>query len=314
MTGVEMQNRTTSAAWIRGVVKTFSSQGLDVPRLFADVGLDYTGLEDPELRWPTEQVSRLWTLAVERSRNPAIALFNPHVVRPDHYGVVGYAMMSSANLHAGLERLIRYLGIVSDAATISLAKGKGGQWVRLDLYGGAAPVPRQRMEYGLLTLLTFCRWMMGWNLAPVSVCFSYPPPIDLRPYNVAFGCDCQFDMDFNAFLMSDKDLKSRLPTAIPQLEELHDRIAGTALSKLHTPTTARRAGDAISRRLQDGSPRRAQIAVDLGVSDHTLQRRLADEGMSFTDLVDADSQRNRALSLGRPTGDVHRDRLHSGLF
>lgn len=171
VTGVEMQNRTTSAAWIRGVVKTFSSQGLDVPRLFADVGLDYTGLEDPELRWPTEQVSRLWTLAVERSRNPAIALFNPHVVRPDHYGVVGYAMMSSANLHAGLERLIRYLGIVSDAATISLAKGKGGQWVRLDLYGGAAPVPRQRMEYGLLTLLTFCRWMMGWISRP-SPCAS----------------------------------------------------------------------------------------------------------------------------------------------
>jgi AraC-like DNA-binding protein len=86
-------------------------------------------------------------------------------------------------------------------------------------------------------------------------------------------------------------------TAIPQLEELHDRIAGTALSNLHAPTTARRAGDVISRRLQDGSPRRAQIAADLGVSDHTLQRRLADEGMSFTDLVDATRREIARLHL-----------------
>ena len=38
--------------------------------------------------------------------------------------------------------------------------------------------------------------------------------------------------------------------------------------------------------LQDGSPRRPQIASDLSVSDHTFQRRLSDEGTSFTELVD----------------------------
>jgi AraC-like DNA-binding protein len=38
--------------------------------------------------------------------------------------------------------------------------------------------------------------------------------------------------------------------------------------------------------LQDGSPRRPQIASDLGLSDHTFQRRLSDEGTSFIELVD----------------------------
>jgi AraC-like DNA-binding protein len=39
-------------------------------------------------------------------------------------------------------------------------------------------------------------------------------------------------------------------------------------------------------RLQDGAPRRSQIASDLGLSEHTFQRRLGGEGTSFTKLVD----------------------------
>ncbi len=41
------------------------------------------------------------------------------------------------------------------------------------------------------------------------------------------------------------------------------------------------------RRLQNGPPRRAQIAAGLFMSDHAFRRRLAEEGTSFSDLVDA---------------------------
>jgi hypothetical protein len=43
-------------------------------------------------------------------------------------------MMSSPDLLTGLERLIRYLRIVSDAVSISLDPGEGGRWVKLDLW------------------------------------------------------------------------------------------------------------------------------------------------------------------------------------
>jgi hypothetical protein len=66
-----MNHRTTSSTWIRGVANTLSAQGLDTASLFADAGLDLAALDDPERRWPTEQVSLLWSLAAERSGNPA---------------------------------------------------------------------------------------------------------------------------------------------------------------------------------------------------------------------------------------------------
>ncbi|HEY2535052.1 MAG TPA: AraC family transcriptional regulator ligand-binding domain-containing protein, partial [Xanthobacteraceae bacterium] len=112
--------RTTSSSWMRGVASTLAAQGLDVSALFAEAGLSIGQLQSPEYRWPTEEASRLWALAAERSGNPDIALSNPHLPRPDQYGVVGYVMMSSPDLQAGLMRLIRYLRVVSDAAVITL--------------------------------------------------------------------------------------------------------------------------------------------------------------------------------------------------
>ena len=43
-----------------------------------------------------------------------------NVARPKAFDAVGYAMMSCANLLAGVERLERYLLILSDALTLHL--------------------------------------------------------------------------------------------------------------------------------------------------------------------------------------------------
>ncbi len=280
--------RTTSSAWVQGISDTL--EGMDVAALFAEAGLDLDVLDDPDHRFPTERISLLWSLAAERSGNPAIALTNPHVARPVHYGVVGYAMMSSPNLLIALGRLVRYLRLVSDAASISLPADRHGRWIRLDLLGGARGIPRQRYEYGLLTLLTFCRWMTGRALHPLSASFSHTRPVDERPYIEAFQCPLSFAAEFNGFCLAEEDLASTLPTSVPALAEIHDEVARRGLKRLKSPVTALRVQDAIRKRLQDGAPRRAQIAADLHLSDHTLRRHLAAEHTSFSKLVDETRQ------------------------
>ena len=162
-------HRTTSSAWMRGVANTMRAQGLDAAELFAEIGLSIADLDDPDYRWPTEQASRLWTLATERSGNPDIGLSNPHLPRPDQYGIVGYAMMSSPDLLAGLRRLIRYICLVSDAVTITLEPGAGGRWMRLELYGGECPnsPPALRLRH---------------------IDVAYAVPMDARPATKPAGC------------------------------------------------------------------------------------------------------------------------------
>src|SRR5262249_5978444 len=93
-----MAKRTTSAVWVKGIAEMLGAEGLDVAGLFAAAGIDRSALEGPAARLQTEKLSHLWELAVERSRNPAIALAQHQVARPAAFDVVGYTMMSCADL------------------------------------------------------------------------------------------------------------------------------------------------------------------------------------------------------------------------
>jgi AraC-like DNA-binding protein len=281
-----VNKRTTSSTWMRRVANTLSAQGLDVAALFAQAGLRIEYLEHVDFRWPTEGISKLWTIAAERSGNPDIGLSNPHAPRPDHYGLVGYSMMSSPDLETSLARRIRYLSLVSDAATITLDPGKGGKWTRVELFSGECPIPRQRYDYLLLTLLAFCGWMLGRPLRPLAAAFRHHPPNSLAAYNEAFNAPLQFDAPFSGLLISSEDLASKLPTAAPELVDLHDRMAEQALRSLENADVSHRARQAVACRLLDGAPLRSTIAAALNMSDHTFQRRLTSEGTSFSKLVD----------------------------
>jgi AraC-like DNA-binding protein len=278
--------RTISSAWMRGIADTLSAHQLDASSLFKEAGLAIANLDDCDFRWPTEGISRLWSIAAERSRNPDIGLFNRHTARPDQYGLAGYAMMSSPSIESGLVRLTRYNRLVSNAAIFTLEPGVGGKWMRLELFGGDCPIPRQRYDHAIVTLLTFCRWTLGRPLKPLAVSFRHPSPTSLAAYDDAFAAPLQFDAPFSGFLISDEDLACKLPTSSPELADLHDRLAGQALLKLERSDVSHRARNAVVRHLPDGAPQRSVIAVKLNMSDHTFQRRLAAEGTSFTELVD----------------------------
>jgi AraC-like DNA-binding protein len=288
-----MSKRATSAVWVRSIVDMLAAEGLDVRALLAAAGIDPVTLDTPGARLSTEQISRLWELAVERSGNPAIGLAQHEVARPASFDVVGYAMMSCADLRAAFERLIRYMLILSDALTMTLSKEHGGFRMTFELFGGSRPVPRQRIEFIIVTLIGFCRWVSGREVHPLAIELPYPAPADLAPYRVAFRCPVSFDAPATSLLFAHSDLTAPLPTSNPQLAELHARFAGDYLRHFDHAQTSHRAREVIIRRLPDGEPRRNKVAGELCMSERTLQRRLEEEATSFLQLLD-DTRRELA--------------------
>src|SRR5215467_557119 len=276
---------SSAAFWVKGVAETLKAEGLDVAALFHEAGLDTTALSDPDSRFPTERVSLLWQLAVARSGNPAIGLANSNVVKPASFDVVAYTMMSSPHLRGVLERLSRYVAIVSDAASLVVEEDDEGYRMILELFGGGQPVPRQRFEFDLITILSFFRWVTNRDLRPLAFELRFPPPADLRPYQEAFKCPLRFNASANALLFARADVISPLPTAHPVLAQVHERLASEHLHQVR-PQTSSRARAAIIRRLPGGEPRRAEIADALEMSARTLHRRLGEEGTSFLHLLD----------------------------
>src|SRR5260221_3523846 len=294
-----MRKRMTSAVWVKGIAEMLAAEGLDVRALFAGAEIALAGLDAPGMRLPTEKISRLWELAAQRSGNPAIGLAQHRVAKPAAFDVVGYTMMSCANLVDGFERLVRYMLILSDALTMILSEERGLYRVTFELFGGDRTVPRQRIEFILVTVLTFCRWIAGREVHLLAVELAYPEPADPAPYRDAFGCQPQFGARGNGLLFSLAELKQPLPTSNPILAELHERYAGEYLRHFDHALTSYRVREVIIRRLPDGEPRRDTVAGALHMSERTLQRRLEDEDTTFLQLLD-DTRRELAEQyLGR---------------
>ena len=294
-----MSKLTTSAVWVKGVADMLDAEGLDARALLVSAGIDPATLDVADGRLPTEKISRLWELAVERSGNPAIGLAQHQVVRPASFDVVGYTMMSSADLCTAFERLIRYLLILSDAFTMAIGKEDAGYRVTFELFGGERPIPRQRMEFIVVTVIGFCRWISGRNVHPVAIESPYPAPADLAPYRAAFRCPVAFEAPRNSMLFAAADMVAPLPASNPVLAEMHERFAGDYLRHFDHAQTSYRAREVIIRKLPDGEPRRDDVAAELCMSERTLQRRLDEEATSFVQLLD-DTRRDLAEQyLGR---------------
>ncbi|HGN0775696.1 TPA: AraC family transcriptional regulator, partial [Pseudomonas aeruginosa] len=53
-----MPERTTLSSWVQGIVLALELEGLDGRQLFAELGLDYQALQDPDARFPQDAMSR----------------------------------------------------------------------------------------------------------------------------------------------------------------------------------------------------------------------------------------------------------------
>jgi AraC-like DNA-binding protein len=177
--------------------------------------------------------------------------------------------------------------LVSDAAQIEREEVDGAVRVRFNLFGGREPIPRQRMEFDLLTILTFCRWVSGRPIAPLAVTLVWPPPADLEPFMAAYQCPLCFEAAFNGLIFTPADLDAPLPAFNPLVAGLHHGLVQQRLAAFDGASLSVRIREEIARRISEGEPRRERIAQSLNMSDRTMQRRLRDENSSFEKLLDS---------------------------
>lgn len=264
----------------------FGARGLDVPRLLAAAGIAADRLEDPQQRFGADELSRLWQLAVTRSGDPALGLDPELTTRHVNMDVVGYAMLSSPDLRTGLLSLYRYMAVVSDAASFELQPQGRDAWLVLGGSGYSLPVPRQRYGFGLLGILTLCRWVTRRPVRALAVEFKFDEPPEAGRYRAVFDCPVRFGEPENRFLLAAADLDAALPSRNPALFEMHEAVLRARLDALGGARVSYRVSEEIVRRLHHGEPRREAVAASLGLADRTLQRRLHAEQTSFAHLLD----------------------------
>jgi AraC-like DNA-binding protein len=278
---------TLSSAWMRGVRDLLQDASLNVPALFAEVGLDFAALTDLDARFDVERVDALWALAADRSAQPFIALRPRPVDDPASFDILAYAMMSCQNLGESIARMARFRGIVSDAVELGLTDVTGGLRIEVRPLEAAAPGRNARVDYTIITFLAFCRWVTGRKIAPLAVELPYGAPQDRSFHVHAFNCEPQFSAPQHALTLRVADLLCPLPTANSAMSRMHDGVVRARLDQLVAETVQTLVAASLMKHIARGRVTRERVAADLCMSDRTLQRRLIEAGTSFNKEVDA---------------------------
>ena len=287
------------SATLDGYVELARSLGLDPVRLTASVGLDVADLAAPEKWIPAADVARLLELSADRSGHEDFGLLLAGRRRLSTLGPLSVVLRQEPDLRSALTLLNGYERSYNEALHLRLEEGSGLATIRLWLEF-AEPVPaRQSLDLATAALHGIIRELLGRRWEPLSVCFSHPAPADLGTYHHTFGARLQFGHPFSGLMFFADQLDAPNTMSDPLLRPYSQQL----LQSIPAPrgaTVTERVTELVELLLPLGRCSTLQVARNLGVTQRTLHRQLAEQQEGFTGIVDA---RRAALAERYLDGD-----------
>ncbi|MBS0450629.1 MAG: AraC family transcriptional regulator [Proteobacteria bacterium] len=258
--------------------------GIDLAALATRAGLAAEQLRQP---LTPEQSDRFFVVAYEQVGNPAVGLALGMRMEPELFSVVGFAAMSSPTFGVALSRIARYNALVS-ACELELAVSGSQTEVRMRFDGPARSYDRCRLDIQTGSLLCFGRRFTERQIVPVRVTLRGEPPGYAPLYAQTFGCQVLFGQAHDAIVFGNDDLALPLVSANPSMASIFIEAAerGLADHARGGPGIAQGVREALLKLLGGELPTIAQVAGELCISERTLQRRLSQEGVKFSTLLD----------------------------
>jgi len=277
---------TTSASSLRLFVEALQSLGVDWRAILRRSDVDPAQLADPDARIPQERFERVWIAAREATGDPCIGLHAGARIHPHAVNLLGYLLLSSATLGAGLRRVDRYQLVLTGEPWIALREIGGAVRVRVGVERGDPAFRASHAEYVAALVLHVLGWVSETRIDPVEASFEHEAACDPADYQRVLRCPVKFRAACSELVIDGETLERPSIHADRALERLHEEFGETLLARAGHPELTRRVRHALAERLESEARDLSSVARRLGMSARSLQRRLADEQTSFRSLVD----------------------------
>lgn len=298
-----------AASYARLVADHVRARDLDPRPVLAALGLDLAsddadgstpalpdspiGGSDASTRWvPATRLAEGLAVAAALCGDPHTALHIAQQVRPANMGALGYTLISCAAFDNGLALFERLQSLI--CTQVRAVHVLQGERIRSRLEPlGEVPRDTALWTFALATRLAFARWVSGRHLVLDAVWLPCPAPADPAPLQAYFGCPLHFDADVASELAPAAWLNLPNPHADPHMHRLMSAVTdqqwaqqaqdGSRLATVLRQHIAARLQAGHLPLLEDVAP---EVEADLGASPRQLQRRLAEQHLSFKDLVE----------------------------
>lgn len=259
--------------------------GLDPRAMLRRLDIDPRILEQPELRLPADRIFELLEASAQAAGCESFGLRMAAARRLSDYGAVSLLIVHLPTMRDALMTLVRYQRMLNEALRLDIEDFDDDlSLVRETMISPTGQPQRQAYELAVGTLFHIFRGPLGPTLKPRSVHFTHAPPADGAYHRRFFGPIVEFESEFNGLGCSRVDLDAPSPTADPALALHAERYVATLPYAENASLTAE-TQKAIQVLLPFNGASIVTVAARLGLSQRTLQRRLAEEEADFSELL-----------------------------
>lgn len=283
-----LERRAVPMFQVMALVQAIRQQGLSVESLLAGTGLTPGDLEDPLLRVSYRQRIRQLENMLALVGDPGHWLDYERQIAISDYGLLGYAMMSSATLRQAIQIAVKYhkmAGALFDLS-FSVREDEGVGVLRLDHLLAQGLLKQYVVEDLFMTITPLIALLTAKPFTPSEITLNYPQPAYSERYAKGLACPVRFDADyceyrFELSLLNQPLARADSDTAreceascrkiLNQMEIEEDIVSRICHLLLSTP------GD---------FPKLDAVADRLSIGTRTLRRRLKGVGTSYQLILD----------------------------
>jgi AraC-like DNA-binding protein len=273
----------------RETLKYLDRKGIDATPPLADAGLSRNQLTRKPGGVSAASQHRFLEVAADQADDPLLGLHIAAEMDLRDIGLLYYLQASSATVSDALKRLARYAATASEEISLEIAishhEGEALLTFRRMLpIGGPC---RQHSELIALAFNRVLRVLTNRDFAPLRMSFAHARNSGLREIHRMLRCPVEFAQAADSWVLPQSVMELPIVSEDGRLLEILEAHGDDLLSERRKTTGLRGSVEnQLLSALPSGRVQTAVIAEQLGMSVRSFTRHLAQEGTSFSEVLD----------------------------
>lgn len=286
MKNIMILNHTTSSVAILALLDLLKDNGVRPEDITKRTEIENHLLDFSDIRIPLSKMKKLWEFAIDISGDPALGLHLRDQYGRDFKHFVISIVKNSKTLLEAAHHWCRYARVICESDRILIHEEENNYRV---VYSNLDPDFQctSMTEHDTAQAVKYARLFSGISFNPVKVHFAHEKPDYAKEYEKIFKCPVRFESDDNSIIFKKKDLQQPIISRDPHLQAVLKKHADAVIKQLsETETIKSRVELFIVKNLAMGNLDIEKTAVSLNMSRSTLQRKLKQEGATFSSLLE----------------------------
>lgn len=282
-----VDSTSTISAGLAGNLDTFvAALNLELSHIARKSGFERFDWNSPERRISRNTFVRFLNALHTEARDDAVGLRYGQVYQFGNTGPLGYALLHAPALRDALEIHRTYQRLAADDPCFAIENGAGSFTVSWEIRDRSLDMAHYSDFWAILAL-RLVQHFAGDAAKPLEVRLARRNPRAADLHREIFRQAVSFNAGRDMLRFSGSYLDARRPDADPRLLRLMLASCATQLAALpRLNDLHKRVKERIRAELIVRAATLPQIARDLAMSERSLQRRLAELGTSFEQVLD----------------------------